>query len=149
MYHVELGSDRTWLKSPLTYLNFFVLSKDNHYVFSIPLKALKTVLSRQAGCTQVISGDARNPARRDVQEWQANGQEVVVLISGWDSPETFEDAMKSGEVAKATKEVERATVQTKSVLTTFTVVEKTRYELKWRRLPEPILKDILLEEKKQ
>ena len=148
MYHVELGNDRTWLKSPITYLTFFVLSKENHYFFAAPLKALKTALSRQAGCTQVISGDARNPARRDVQKWQAGGQQVVVLISGWDSHETLEAAMKAGEVIKATKEAETAAVQTKNVLTTFTVVERTRYEMKWRRLPEPTLKDIPLENKK-
>ena len=146
MYHIQtLTQDRTWLSAPVTYISFYVL-KDNYH-FANPLKTLKDLYSRSAGCLQVISGDAKNPPRRDVQGWMSDGKSVVIGLSGWDSPETLQAALKDSAIVKATKEVEAMAVHTESCPVQFTVVEKSRYEHKWRRLPEPYLKDIPISEK--
>ena len=141
MYHIQTSTqDRAWLNAPITYVSFYVNPDIEH--FATPLKKVKDLYNMQSGFIQVISGDAKNPPRHDPQGWMKDGNPVVIMLSGWESEETLGVALKNGSVKAATQEVNRMTKETHNFATTFTVVEKTRWEHKWRRLPEPYLKDI-------
>ena len=142
MYHIQTSSQsRAWMYAPVTYMQFYVNPDDiNH--FATPLTALKELYALSPGCREVVSGDAKNPPRHDPQGWMAEGKSVVIMVSGWDSEEALEAALKSDKVFAATKEVDKRCRLVDHFPCTFAITEKTRYEHKWRRLPEPYLKDI-------
>ena len=143
MYHIQTTTQsREWLRAPVTYLSFYVLPQSSLASFAAPLKTLNDAYAGSKGSIEVVSGDARDPARHDPQGWMANGQGVVIVLSGWDSPESLGAALQKKEIADATGGVEKLCKHVEKFPCTFTVVEKTRYEHKWRRLPEPYLKDI-------
>jgi hypothetical protein len=141
MYHVQTSSQsREWLYAPITYLSFYVTSKIDH--LADPLRTLKDLYSKSPGCKEVVSGDAKNPPRHDPQGWMTDNKNVTVMLSGWDSPEALEAALKDSEITAATKAMEEQCKLIDSFPCTFSVTEKSRYEHRWRRLPPPYLKDI-------
>jgi hypothetical protein len=141
MYHIQTTTQsREWLKAPVTSMSFYVNPDVKN--FSEPLKILKDTYERLPGCVQVASGDAKSPSRHDPQGWMKGGKSVVIVLSGWESEEALKTALNNPAVIAATKDVEKTPAKVVSFPVTFTVVEKTRYEHRWRRLPPPTLKDI-------
>jgi quinol monooxygenase YgiN len=142
MYHIQTTTQsRAWLYAPVTYMQFYISPDDiNH--FAAPLKALKDLYALSPGFKEVVSGDAKDPPRHDPQGWMAGGKSVVIMLSGWDSEEALEAALRTDKISAASKELKKRCKLVDEFPCTVTVTEKTRYEHKWRRLPEPHLKDI-------
>lgn len=141
MYHIQTSSQsREWLYAPITYLSFYVNPDIEH--FATPLKVLKDLYSLTPGFKEVVSGDAKNPPRHDPQGWMMDGKAVVIVLSGWESPEALEAALNSDKISAAMKELKEQCKLVESFPCSFSVTEKSRYEHKWRRLPPPYLKDI-------
>ncbi|KAF2098298.1 hypothetical protein NA57DRAFT_77087 [Rhizodiscina lignyota] len=108
MYHIQTTTQsRAWLRAPVTYLSFYVLPPSSLPNFAALLTALKDAYALSSGFVEVVSGDARNPPRHDPQGWMKNGQGVVIVLSGWESPEALGKALERKEVSDATKEVEK------------------------------------------
>jgi hypothetical protein len=72
----------------------------------------------------------------------AGGKSVVVMLSGWNSPEELKAAFRDSSIAVATEKLEGQCRLVESFSCTFAITEKSRYEHRWRRLPPPYLKDI-------
>jgi hypothetical protein len=141
MYHIQTSTQsREWLRAPIAYVSFYV--NPGTATFAAPLRTLTDLYRLQPGCVEVTSGHAKNPLRHDSQGWMNHGAALVIVLSGWDSEESLAAALKGEGITMATNRIEERCDLVESFPISFTVVEKTRWEQKWRRIAPPYLKDV-------